>query len=81
MKVTQDNKEIITRLPSSRLSSSPINYLQKVRDDREKLGMMRYPEDLEELGALGGVLGGRPNTAPPPTTTLLTEKWLLDGEL
>ena len=53
MKVTQDNKEIITRLPSSRLSPSPINYLQKVRDDREKLGMMRYPEDLEELGAGG----------------------------
>jgi hypothetical protein len=85
MKVTTANKEIITRLPSSRLSPSPVNYLQKIRDDREMLGMMRYPEefyDMADISGMGGSLGRRPVTAPnPPSSTVLTEKWLLDAEL
>jgi hypothetical protein len=79
-KVEQD-REIVTRLPSSRQSPSPINYLQKVRDDRNKLGLMRYDGDWDGDADVVAGGAGRPRTAPPPSSSVLFEKWAVDEQL
>ena len=73
--------ELVTRLPSSRMSPSPMNYLQKVRDDRERLERARYEDIAGELGVEGMTSLSRPSTAPPPSSSLLAQKWRVDEKL